>query len=86
METKRTTHYTVRQGRIKLWCASLSVTDQSGDTVVIDYPSNVFRDALADYVVSSVGKSEQQSMIALLTNSIREREEREAKWAEEASS
>ncbi len=78
METRRTTHYKARQGTIKLWASSIRVTDASGDVVEIDYESSAFKTALSDYVISSLSKTEQQSLIALCTNTIREREEREA--------
>tara|TARA_R100000278_G_C5427966_1_gene149051 strand:+ start:446 stop:703 length:258 start_codon:yes stop_codon:yes gene_type:complete len=78
METRRTTHYKARQGTIKLWSSSIRVTDASGDVVEIDYESSAFKTALSDYVISSLSKTEQQSLIALCTNTIREREEREA--------
>jgi len=78
METRRTTHYKARQGTIKLWSSSIRVTDASGDVVEIDYESSAFKTALSDYVQNTLSKTEQQSLIALCTNTIREREEREA--------
>jgi hypothetical protein len=84
METKQTTRYTTRQAEIKLWSSSIRVTDASGDVVEIDYESSAFKTALSDYVQNTLSKTEQQSLIALCTNTIREREEREAKWAAEA--
>ena len=84
METKQTTRYTTRQAEIKLWSSLYSVTDASGDVVEIDYESSAFKTALSDYVTNTLKQAEQQSLIALCTNTIREREEREAKWAAEA--
>ena len=83
METKQTTRYVTRQAQIKLWSSSIRVTDASGDVVEIDYESSAFKTALSDYVQNTLSKTEQQSLIALCTNTIREREEREAKWAAE---
>jgi hypothetical protein len=84
METRRTTRYVTRQAEIKLYSSSIRVTDASGDVVEIDYESSTFKTALSDYVTNTLSKTEQQSLIALCTNTIREREEREAKWAAEA--
>jgi len=78
METKHSTHYTVRQAKIKLWASSIRVTDESGDVVEIDYQGGAFRVALGEYVVDSLTKKEQQSLLALLTNTLKQREEREA--------
>ena len=84
METKQTTRYTTLQAEIKLWSSSIRVTDASGDVVEIEYESSTFKTALSDYVTNTLSKTEQQSLIALCTNTIREREEREAKWSAEA--
>jgi hypothetical protein len=78
METKHSTHYTVRESKIKLWASSIRVTDESGDIVEIDYQGSAFRVALGEYVVESLTKKEQQSLLALLTNTLKQREEREA--------
>tara|TARA_R100000005_G_C4911555_1_gene148994 strand:- start:280 stop:537 length:258 start_codon:yes stop_codon:yes gene_type:complete len=78
METKHSTQFTVRECKIKLWASSIRVTDESGDIVEIDYQGSAFRVALGDYVVNSLTKKEQQSLLALVTNALKQREEREA--------
>ena len=68
----------MREAKIKLWASSIRVTDESGDVVEIDYQGGAFRVALGEYVVDSLTKKEQQSLLALLTNTLKQREEREA--------
>ena len=70
METKQTTRYVTRQAQVKLWSSSIRVTDASGDVVEIDYESSAFKTALSDYVQNTLSKTEQQSLIALCTNTI----------------
>jgi len=79
METKHVTKHEVRRGTIQLWSSSIRVTDESGDVVEIDFPYSAFRDALKDLVVSSLSQSTQEELIELMTNDIRQREERQAK-------
>ena len=76
MDTKHSTKYEVRKGTIELWSSSIRVTDESGDTVEIDFPYASFRDALKNFVVSSLNQSTQEELIELMTKDIREREQR----------
>ena len=76
METTHSTKYEVRKGSIQLWSSSIRVIDESGDTVEIDFPYSAFRDALKDFVVSSLSQSTQEELIELMTKDIREREQR----------
>lgn len=76
MDTKHSTKYEVRKGSIELWSSSIRVIDESGDTVEIDFPYTAFRDALKNFVVHSLSQSTQEELIELMTNDIREREQR----------
>jgi|TARA_R100000479_G_scaffold15823_1_gene6106 hypothetical protein len=80
METKRTVQYEVRKGSVDLWSSSIRVADESGDVVEINYPSSAFREALKGYVVHSLSQSTQEELIELMTQSIRAREERQARF------
>jgi len=76
MDTTHSTKHEVRKGRVQLWSSSIRVIDESGDTVEIDFPYTAFRDALKDFVTSSLSQSTQEELIELMTNDIRQREER----------
>ena len=78
MDTTQSTKHEVRKGRVQLWSSSIRVIDENGDTVEIDFPYTAFRDALKDFVTSSLSQSTQEELIELMTNDIRQREERRA--------
>lgn len=78
MDTTHSTKHEVRKGTVQLWSSSIRVTDDNGDTVEIDFPYTAFRDALKDFVTSSLSQSTQEELIELMTNDIRQREERRA--------
>ena len=79
METKHTTQYEIRKGSVDLWSCAIRVTDDGGDVVEINYPSSAFREALKNFVVSSLSRSTQEELIELMAKDIREREERQAR-------
>ena len=78
MDTTHSTKHEVRKGTVQLWSSSIRVIDESGDTVEIDFPYTAFRDALKNFVTSSLSQSTQEELIELMTNDIRQREERRA--------
>lgn len=78
MDTTHSTKHEVRKGTVQLWSSSIRVIDESGDTVEIDFPYAAFRDALKNFVVTSLSQSTQEELIELMTNDIRQREERRA--------
>ena len=79
METKTTTHHSISRGRVDIYSSSLSVTcETSGDSIELNLPYGVFRDALKEYVVHRLSRSTQEELISLMTAELRKRDEAEA--------
>ena len=76
METKTTTSHSISRGTVQIYSSSITAVCQtSGDSIELSLPYRVLQDALKSYLVNSLGRSSQEEIISLLTESLRKREE-----------
>ena len=76
METKTTTSHSISRGTVQIYSSSITAVCQtSGDSIELSLPYGVLQDALKSYLVNSLGRSSQEEIISLLTESLRKREE-----------
>ena len=76
METKTTTNHSISRGTFQIYSSSITAVCQtSGDSIELSLPYGVLQDALKSYLVNSLGRSSQEEIISLLTESLRKREE-----------
>jgi len=76
METKTTTNHSISRGTVQIYSSSITAVCQtSGDSIELSLPYGVLQDALKSYLVNSLGRSSQEEIISLLTESLRKREE-----------
>ena len=76
METKTTTSHSISRGTVQIYSSSITAVCQtSGDSIELSLPYGALQDALKSYLVNSLGRSSQEEIISLLTESLRKREE-----------
>ena len=76
METKTTTNHSISRGTVQIYSSSITAVCQtSGDSIELSLPYGALQDALKSYLVNSLGRSSQEEIISLLTESLRKREE-----------
>lgn len=73
METKHNISHSISRGRVDIFSSSITATcETSGDSVELNVPYGVFRDAIKDYVVNTLSRATQEELISLMTDRFRQ--------------